>query len=164
MDLHEALDKLLAAHRRYYNINTDTPAAPFDAEALFQFQDMRYFLLKSARISRSDTNEHVFFAKVPYLSAYEFERLEKAAWEEGLSRVEPHGEHKNTDIVLYILTERMESGVAERIRKHRRYKSYKFGLHGFSHFKLIVYDLSDGTIAHNRMGEDRKKVISNTFS
>ena len=56
-DKEALLEKVLRSFRAYYNIDRETPAEPFDAEASFDMRDEQYFLTKSARISQSDSHE-----------------------------------------------------------------------------------------------------------
>ncbi|MBQ9827809.1 MAG: hypothetical protein IJM62_03915, partial [Lachnospiraceae bacterium] len=67
MDRQEALDKILLSYKGYYDINTETPAAPFAAEAIFSLHDEKYFLVKSAKLSEADIKEYVYFASVDRL-------------------------------------------------------------------------------------------------
>ena len=85
----EALfEKVLRSFRAYYNIDRETPAEPFDAEASFDMRDEQYFLTKSARISQSDSHEYVFFRLLDHLDPETFHDLDRKAWETTLSRVD----------------------------------------------------------------------------
>ncbi len=163
MNRKEALESLLDAHGGYYNVNRETPTEPFDAEATFLMHNERYFLLKSAKVSETDAGEHIFFATSSHLTAEELGTFVERAWEIGLERVEPGPNHKNTDVILYVLADETEEGIRKCVRKHKFYQGYKFGFHGYSHFKLVVHDLSNGTTHYNRLGEDRRKVIDHIF-
>ena len=57
----EALEKLLPSFKRYYNIKTEDITPPFDAEAEFFTHDVAYILMKSAKLSESESREFVFF-------------------------------------------------------------------------------------------------------
>ena len=164
MDLAGALEKLLESHIRYYTIERDKVTEPFAAEAVFSFKDTQYLLVRSAKISTQESGEYVFFATPDHLTGELVEELSQKAWAEGTSRVKPHGEHRNTDVILYILTYKMDEDAKQAIKKQKFYQSYRFGLHGFSHFKLIAYDLTANETVFNKMGHDRKKVIDNNFN
>ena len=45
------------------------------------------------------------------------------------------------------------------LKKCKRYESYKRTLHGWSHYRVIVRDMSTGKVAFNRMGRTLKKVL-----
>ena len=159
----EALDRLLAAYSGYYNINRETPAAPFAAEAVFNLHDEQFFLIRSAKISEADTREFVFFALADTLDMETFRRLDSAAWETGLSRVELTRNHRNTDVNLFILARHIPEEVKREVRKTRHYKSYRFGLRGWSSGRLIACDLTERTAVHNARGDNLLQVVKSTL-
>lgn len=161
MNRQTALEAILRSYEHYYNINRDTPAPPFAAEATFRLHDERYFLVKKAVLSEADANEYVYFASVETLTPELFAELDAAAWDTGLARVEPNEHHRCSDVSLVILADRIEDGCRELIRKTRRTKSYAFGFRGYSHYRLIACDLSTGALLRNRMGEPMEKTIRN---
>ena len=163
MNKDEALEKILLAYKRYYNINRETPKAPFTAEASFELHDEQYFIFKSAKLSEADAKEYVFFATVEDLTPEVFQELDEAAWNEGLSRVDPKPNHRSSDVSLVILADHIDDACRKLIRKTSRSKSYMFGLRGYSQYRLIAYDPSSGLIARNRMGETLEKTISSIF-
>ena len=163
MDRKEALERLVASYGRYYNVKTEDPTEPFAAEAEFHTHDEQYFLFKSAKLSEMDAAEIVFFASVEELTEETYRELDGIAWETGLSRVHAGPGHRRTDISLVILADRMDGACPKMIRKQRRSVSYKFGFHGYTHYRVVAYDLTDGTIARNAMGEPLEKTIRNIF-
>ncbi len=160
MDRTEALEKLITAFEAYYDIKREG-TEPFAAEAEFSLHDEQYFLIKSARISEVDTKEFVYFASVETLSAEMLARLDETAWERGIARVQPHADHRNSDVILYILADHVEPEAMAQIKKLRHYKSYRHGFHGWSHYRLAVIELSSGKTASNRQGRDQEKLVNN---
>lgn len=163
MDMAEKLEKLLRSFERYYNIRREHVEEPFTAEAEFSLHDEQYFLVKSARISEADSKEYVYFATEENLDNKGFLALDEAAWNRGISRVRPHANHRNTDIVLVILAKEIEEEVFSIISKTKHYKSYRLGFQGWSHYRLIAVELSSGRVASNRQGQSLKKLVSNIF-
>ncbi|MCD7806366.1 MAG: hypothetical protein LUH19_03385 [Lachnospiraceae bacterium] len=160
MDKTEALTKLLRSFETYYDINRENPVEPFAAQAEFSLHDEQYFLVRSARISEADTKEFVYFATVDLLDVPTLEQLDQRAWEDGTGKVKPHKDHRNSDVVLVILAERMDPEAMALIPKLRHYKSYRHGFYGWSHYKLTAIELSTGKVAANRQGRDLKKLFS----
>ena len=160
----EALKKLLDAHRRYYDINETTPTEPFSAEATFQMYDKQYLLLRSVKISESESGELVYFACADELEAKYLQNLANLAWEKGILRVDPHESHQNTDIVLYVIADKFNGNFEDVVKRCKFYKNYRFGLHGYSHFKMLAYEISSSKLAHNRMGKNLVTVIKNTLN
>ncbi len=105
MSTEETLKTLLAPFRRYYDIKTEDVAPPFAAEAVFRTHDEQYFLSKKVRLAEEEAMEYVFFAVETSMALEDITRLADAAWEEGLSRVRPHKNHRSSDIILVAAAE-----------------------------------------------------------
>ena len=165
MDSFYALNKILPAFQQYYTIKEIDVTPPFCAEAEFRSHNEQYFLVRSAHIADIDSNEFVYFAAADSLDSAKLEELVKAAWEAGLAKVRPHEGHRNSDVSLLIFSKSISPETAIKIKKTKLYKSYKFSLHGWSHFKLAVCDLGttgkDGApeVFSNRQGKDFIKLI-----
>ncbi len=161
MNRQEALEAVLSSYRKYYDINRENPLPPFAAEAVFSVHDENYFLIRSAKISESESSEYAFFAEADCMDEPQVRELDRIAWEEGLRRTKPGPNHRNTDITLVILADQITEEAAGLIRKNRHYKSYYMGLRGWNNYKLIAYELSTGKIFANRQAEPLKKVMAN---
>lgn len=162
MNLTEALEKVLISYRRYYNIlREDEVEAPFVAEALFRSHNEQYFLIKKAKVAEINSNEDVFFYTTEYLDIETLHKMDLCAWERGVSRVKPDGNHRNSDITLIIIANHIEEDAMKEVRKMKHYQSYRFGLHGWSNYRLVAMELSSGKLAYNRQGQMLKKLFSN---
>ena len=157
----QALDALLKSYQRYYNLTTEDVQPPFAAEAAFHSHDEQYFLLKSARLAEAEAHEYVFFAVGESLSLADVQRLDAAAWERGLSRAKPGPSHRSTDVVLVILAEHIAPDAMRYMQTLKRYQSYRFTLHGWSHYQAIALETSTGTLSSNRRGRDLQKLFRN---
>ena len=155
----QMLDKLLNAYRTYYDVRRENVAPPFVAEASFRSHTEQYFLIRAARISEAESNEHVFFALEETLSVARLRELDAAAWNVGLSRVTPHKDHRNTDITLLIFADRVNSDASALIPKLKYYKSYRWGLQGWSHYRLAVADADAGRVFYNRQGRTLRELF-----
>ena len=164
MTREEMLKKVLRSFAAYYDINTETPAAPFAAEAVFHSHTDAYFLVKSAALGEAESHEYIFFASVDQLDAPLLDSLDKTAWETGISRVKPHSSHRNTDVSLVVLASSVSREAQDAIPKMKHYKNYRLSLHGFSHYHLIVVDLSSGELTCNRQGRSLKKLFNKILS
>ena len=154
------LEKLLHSFERYYNVRLEGVAAPFSAEAEFHSHSEQYFLVKAARLAEIDSNEYVFFAEADNLDQALFDQLAACAWEEGLSRVHPYNGHRNSDVTLIILSDKISDVAFNHIKKAKKSKSYKFSFYGWSNFRALAYELSTGRAVTNRHGSDLKKLVS----
>ena len=165
MEHSQAIEKILPAFQQYYTIKKDDITPPFCAEAEFRSHNEQYFLVRSAHIADIDSNEFVYFAALSDLDNEKLEELVNVAWQAGLSKVHPHEGHRNSDITLIILADKIANETKIKIKKTKLYKSYKFSFHGWSNFKLAAADLDstakDGSpdVYSNRLGKDFAKLI-----
>lgn len=161
MDRTAALERLLCSFDVYYNVKREGAEPPFDAEAEFHSHDEQYFLVRSARIGEADSREYVYFATMEQLDEVTLLQLDETAWNRGLARVVPHAEHRNSDITLFLIADHITEEAFRKVSGLRHYKSYKFSLQGWSHYRLVALELSTGRVAHNRQGQSLVKLVRN---
>ena len=160
----DALSTLLKSYNRYYNVVTEGVESPFAAEAIFHTHDEQYFLVKSAKLAEAESNEYVFFYTGDSLDLNRARTLDQCAWERGLSRTKPGPNHRNTDVTLILLAERIAPDAADFLKKTRHYQSYRFTFHGWSSYRVVALETSTGTLSHNKQGKDLKKLFRNIQS
>lgn len=162
MNITEALDKILCSFKKYYNIKTgDQAEAPFAAEAEFISHNEQYFLIKRAKVADIDSNEYVYFYAADEVNHDTLQELDETAWNRGMARVTPGYSHRNSDVTLIIIADRLSPEVKAAVPQLKHYKSYMFMLHGWSHYRLIALELSTGDLVYNRQGQSLKKLVSN---
>ncbi|MBQ6782234.1 MAG: hypothetical protein IJP62_13575 [Treponema sp.] len=159
MESKDALQTLLHSFERYYTVKTDGVVAPFSAEAEFHSHTEQFFLVRAAHIADIDSNEFVFFAEEGQLTSARLTELDAAAWQEGLSRVRPCAGHRNSDVTLIVLADKIDDDAFRQIKRLKHSKSYKFTLHGWSNFRALAYEVSSGRVTYNRFGKDLKKLV-----
>lgn len=160
MEAEQYLEKVLKSYQRYYNIKTSDVAEPFSAEAEFISHSEQYVLVKIAKIAEMDTKDFVYFKTCECLTAEELLKLSLIAWETGTSKVQPYNGHRNSDVTLVILADKIEDSAAKLFKKIKYSKSYKFGFYGWSNFKLAAIEVSSGRLFSNRLGSDTKKILA----
>lgn len=161
MTVNEILDKLLRSFQVYYNVKREEATPPFAAEAEFHTHDEQFFLVKSAVLAEAESREYIFFAVQEYLDMDTLRRLDEAAWASGMKRVKPHKDHRNTDVSLFIVAEKISPEVFKQLPKLHHYQSYHLGLQGWSHYRLVAIEQSSGRAVYNRLGRSYKKLIRN---
>lgn len=164
MTAKDALQILLRSYMRYYNVTEEDVAEPFAAEAAFHSKDVQYFLVKSVKMSESESHEYIFFAVTEHLTLAQAQQLDAAAWERGMARVEPHPGHRNTDIHLIVLADKLDADAAKFLKKLHRYEGYNHTFWGWSHYRVIALETSSGRLTYNRMGQILKKLFRNIKS
>lgn len=157
----EALEKVLQMYGQYYQVKRDEVSPPFAAEAESSVVDELLSGFKTVKISSAESREIVFFSAEEELTEERAQRLIEAAWTEGLSRVRPGPNHRNTDVILVMLTDRIDPEAAALLKKIRRSKNYMLTFHGWSVLRLIAIETPSRNMVCNRMGHDLKKLFSN---
>ena len=156
-----SLDAILPLFTRYYNVETHDIEQPFDARADFISHNEQYVLVKAAHIADIDSNEHIFFKQCGALDSNELLMLHEKAWEQGQAMISPYYGLKNTDISLLILADGISGEASKMVSKLRHSAVYKFGLYGYSNYRLVVVDTGCGKIYCNRHGRTLKSVVNN---
>lgn len=162
MNVTEALNKILCSFTRYYNIKKgEEVEAPFTAEAEFISHNEQYFLIKRAKVADINSNEYVYFYAADEVDYEMLQNLDETAWSRGLSKVVPDSAHRNSDVTLVLVADKLSPEAKAAIPKMKHYKSYMFTLHGWSYYRLIALELSSGDLVYNRQGQSLKKLVSN---
>ena len=116
-------------------------------------------VLRSYQTYYNIKTETVYFATEESLSKDRLLELDSIAWERGTANVQPSSNHRNSDVVLIILTGHAEEDALTQVKKCKHYQSYLWGFYGRSNYRLIVAELSSGRIVHNRHGQILKKLV-----
>ncbi|MBP3493148.1 MAG: hypothetical protein J6J83_00880 [Oscillospiraceae bacterium] len=164
MTANEALQILLRSYMRYYNVKEEDVAEPFAAEAAFHSKDVQYFLVKSVKMSESESHEYIYFAVSDHLTLAQAQELDEAAWQRGMAQVDAKPGHRNTDIHLIVLADKMDDDAAKFLKKLHRYESYHHTFWGWSHYCVVAMETSSGRLVFNRMGQSLKKIFRNIKS
>lgn len=160
----EVLERLYRSYSVYYDLTREGVTEPFAAEAAFHAHDEQYFFTKGAKMDEMDSFEYVFFHESEHMTLAEAQRLEELAWNTGMARVKSGPKHRSTDVGLILIADKIDEEAFRFVKKLRRYKSYKFTLHGWSHFRVVALETSSGRLAFNRMGQNLKKLFRNIIS
>lgn len=144
----EIFDRFMESYSVYYNVSRCE--GDFDAEAVFDSKGEQYFLIKAAKVAEMNTAEYVYFKKLKRLTTDTLTRLDKKAWELGISHVTPSPKHKNTDAVLIVIADSVDEDARELARKLKHSKNYKFALYGYSNYRLVVIEAAEGRAFFNR--------------
>ena len=109
-----------------------------------------------------DSMETAFFADVEELNEAEYDSMLDKVWSETLSRADVKPNHRNSDGILIITANNIDDAAKRKIRKTRRYKSYRFSLWGWSEVRVIAYEHYSGKVICNRQGDMLKRLFAKT--
>ncbi|MBO4377067.1 MAG: hypothetical protein IKY04_07885 [Lachnospiraceae bacterium] len=164
MTTDEVLQKFLKSYQAYYNIETEECLKPFDAVAHFSVHNEQYMLVKAAKYADVVSNEYVYFYKADTLEEEKVKELTDIAWEDGVNKVVPDSTHRNSDVTVYLICEKISDGAKKLAKKTRHYKSYAFGFKGWSNFRLVAIETSSNEVTYNYQGRLQKKLVSNILT
>ncbi|MBS1402886.1 MAG: hypothetical protein HPZ79_07875 [Oscillospiraceae bacterium] len=162
MTPNEALEKLLPAYTRYYDVSHDA-VPPFSATAEFHSHGEKYILIRQAKMWDMDSHEYVYFVTEDAVSESRLQTLIETAWKDAMPRVKPSGSHRNSDVTLILLTPELDDAARKAIRRTHRSVGYQHGFQGWSNLRIGAIELLDGRITCNRHGSDLKKLFRNIF-
>ena len=155
-DRAKLLEKLRESYEYYYDIedgNADS-GLPLLYTATFHVRSEGYVLIKKAKIWAAETNEYAYIFSVPVLDADTASRCMDFALEDGLPKIKPDPEHRESYIIALFVADVIEDEAAKIIRSRKFYKSFKLGLWGWSALRTAAVGLEKELIATNKAGSN----------
>ena len=67
-------------------------------------------------------------------------------------------------VTLIVLAERADDDAKARVKTCRHGKTYRLGLHGFSHYRLVVVERATGDFFFNRQGGHLKPLVQDIWN
>ena len=130
----DILNLLVDAYDRFTTVEKPGADDPFYAFA-------KYDLSTEDSGAKSEDREFVFIARADELTSDILATLDKTSWDRGEALVTPSFNHKNSNVTLIIVSDRLGPGdVQSQISSAKHSKSYKLGLQGTCNFKLAVVE------------------------
>lgn len=162
------LDILKDSYSAYYSIH-DNPAElktelPIAFRADYASRDERYWLTKSVKMWGNEKNEYAYVFAADSFTPEEAEACLEWAWQDGMPRVKPHGEHQCTNVKVIFIADTVSPETEAVIHKKSRTKSYKFGLHGYSNLLAGILDLGTEKTVTNKEGHELVPYFKKLFA
>lgn len=163
MELQSYLDVIKDRLTAYFDIEQpyNYQHRQFDLYARSDLRNERYFASKKIKVYAIENKEHVFVQFVDGLT----ERVLDDFWQVMIKASEelpdPHEEHMSTIINGVLLTtEGPDENLLQLIQKKKHEKSFMLGLKGWVYIRLVVVNLTEGTLTHNKRGKEVKELYS----
>lgn len=163
---HAVLERLLAAHEAYFDVehNYSFAGRDFEGYAELHSSASQYVLVKRAKLWETTSHEYLFFKLVGHLDAGTFDELVAFMQEEAIAKVSLGPDHMNSFLSLVIIADSIDAGLARRVRKTRFRKNFALGLKGWADLRVCVVCLDENTVYANAMGADMVPTLeANTF-
>ncbi len=133
----------------------------FDFYAKSDIRNERYFASKKIKVYAIENIEHVFVQCLDTLTEKELEAFWQVMVKAAEELPEPHEEHMSTIISgIIVLPDGPEENLLPLIRKKKHEKSFMLGLKGWVYIRLIVVNLHQKNLAHNKRGKEVKALYS----
>jgi hypothetical protein len=127
----------------------------FDLYARSDLRNERYFASKKIKVYAIENKEHVFIKACDQLTERELDDFWQALVTASEEFPQPHDEHMSTIINgILLTTEPVSPELQKSVQKMKQEKSFAFGLKGWVYVRLIVLNLHDHSMIHNRRGKE----------
>ncbi len=129
----------------------------FDFMGEFILKNEKYFLNKKNIVWGYENKEYVFVKEVDTVREKDIKNFilfSKKAMEK---LVNPHENHMSTHLTLIFLYKEKEKNIEKIIKNIKVRRSYSWGLKGWSHLRIILFDVSKETFLFNK---DSKEIIN----
>ncbi len=162
------IDILKDSYSAYYSIHDNPVETATDLPLVFRAdyaaRDERYWLTKSVKYWVNEKNEYAYVFAADSFSPELAERCMEWAWNDGMPRVRPHGEHQCTNVKVIFIADSVDTDTAKAIKKKSLTKSYRHGLHGYSNLLAGITDLGTQKTVTNREGHELVPYFKKLFA
>lgn len=163
----EVVDRLLAAHEAWFDVERDHRFAGrvFSGYAEFHSSASQYVLVKRAKLWEASSHEYLFFWPADYLDEAELNDLLHFMTHEALAKVQLTSDHMSSYLSLVVVADGVDEAVPALVRRARFRKNFAFGLKGWADMRVAVVDLSARRVWTNTQGKPLVETLAaNAFA
>ena len=166
MDLQEALETLLTAYSRHYDVMRDvrTEGGFFPAAAFFFLRDEHYLVRRDKKFFAVEQHDYTYFCTAEALDEQALQTQIDLSLQAGRAEVKPHKEHMCSYVTLVVLAETMTPEARKLLKRTRFRKNFRFALHGFMEYRAAVVELSAGRVESSPAGREVRKSLERVFN
>ncbi len=132
---------------------------PLAAQMDFYAESSKYVLSKKAKLWEANTFEYVYLFSVPHLTKEIYDRCEKLAYEDGMSRIDPGPHHMYTYITALFVCDSCDEEARKALKRCRLYRSFRLSYWGWMDFHAAMAVLPEETVSTNRSGHCAAQVF-----
>lgn len=166
--LSDFINVLKDSYSAYYTIHDslgdEMPDLPLVFRADYASREERYWLTKSVKYWGNERNEYAYVFAAETFTPELAERCMEWAWQDGIPRVKPHGEHQCTNVKVIFIADTVAPETAKAIHKKHLTKNYRHGLHGYSNLMTGITDLRTKKTVTNSEGHDLVPYFKKLFA
>ena len=119
---------------------------------MFHVRSEGYVLVKQAKIWAAESNEYAYVFCTPHLDEETVGRCMDYALEDGLPRIVPDSEHRESYIIALFVADVIDKEAANAIRSRKYYRSFRLGLWVWAALRTAAVGLEKELIVTNKAG------------
>lgn len=164
MELSDALEKVLKAYSRFYDIETDSKlCSGFSATANYRVKNDNYILSRKNVISSYEQYEYVYFLTEKNIDAIAMKDWIDKSLSVGMLRISPNKYHMSSKITLIILSNSIEPEAKKLLCKTKHHKCFKLYFHGWMEYKISAVEMDTMSFYSNSAGKDILETFKKTL-
>lgn len=162
--LHEMANRYVA----YYDVyrNESIGNTPLAFKAVYKRRDERYLMTKTIKVWGVENQQVVFVAASDTPVSREFVYQFQQDMTERVNQFAgQHKEHMSTILLGVIVTDQpVSEEVKKEVKKYRKLKWIRYGLHGWAELYLAVVDLTTGSVFSHAKGQSFTEPFQKSLS
>ncbi|RDY24697.1 hypothetical protein CHF27_000415 [Romboutsia maritimum] len=121
----------------------------------FILSNSKYFLSRQKVIWSYDNKEYIFVKSLQNISLNDFDNFIFPFSNFALNNVVNINEnHMSTYVTLFLTSPNIDLELSSLIKKFKKRRSYKFGLRGYSNFRIILFNTLTKEFFYNKDSKD----------
>lgn len=157
LSMKQYINELMNKYVVFFDVNKAEKIGntPLAFSALYKRRDEKYFITKTIKVWGMENQQCVFAAEKeePLTKAY-IQQFEKDIRENVNEYVGQHQEHMSTIFLGVVITDQpVTEEFIKGVRKYRKVKFIKYGMHGWAELYLAIVDLKEGKVYVHRKGD-----------
>lgn len=149
--------KLANHYTPFFDVYRDEVIAdiPLSFLAIYKRRDERYMITKKIKVYAVENQQLVFTTSCDdHLDGTFFKKLQLAMEKTAMDYIPKHEEHMSTIVLgLVVVNQHVDEAIIKEVRRFRKLKFLKFGLHGWIEMYWVLINLLDNTIAIHPKGK-----------
>lgn len=160
------LERILKHFRSYYNIyELSQPEEEIPEELPVRYrceyfeENSQYIFTKKAEIWSAKGEEFLYLITTDHMTKALFEQCRDFIYEDGMKRIHVGPGHMYSYITMVILCDTCDEEAEKALKKCRIYKSFRFSLHGWMDFRVVLQKGDSDRFLCNGSGSQPAKIL-----
>lgn len=165
MDLISYIDSLEGRFNKYFQITRNINILDMRLELHAKYTNIfgRTLITEKDVIDSYESNEQCFIKECKNINLEEVIHYGEFLKRVCIEVIKPHRKHKNTYVTGVLVTDsHVNESVKKYVKEFKFSKAYKLYFYGWSDVRLLIVNISDGSIITNKEGNSVIKVYNPT--